>query len=730
MARPQHYFDWHALVREQSDSELVEGTRHRLRWILALFALAAALILGRAAQLEITDGDTFRRLAAIPRERARSTPARRGQIVARDGTILATDRQVPALAIQFRYLQRPLDAEWLRRTARARLPRDKRGQPRQVAAVEERIRAEVSGMHRRLAALCGVSETDWEARTERIDRRVTALAARVDRQRQTRYIDQEMELTADGPGELSAAAILAGLFAPPEPLPPPPVVLAEQTAFHPIVDDPPAELAAEIKRHPAAFPGAKIVHYQRRDYPAASLAAHIVGHVSPQAGVYLRSDRAEPAASDGEVVGLMGIERQFENRLQGRPGVQIESSNVRGAVLGTRNERPAVDGADVILTLDARLQASAEQLLDRGLRQVAKRQESAEAVGGAAMVMDITSGEILAAASAPRFDPNWFARGDARVGGPLDDARRPLFDRVTKMAIPPGSVFKPLVALALVESRVVDPQAAFRCQGYWEDPDRLRCQIFRQHGVGHGDVNLADALAQSCNVYFFDHVTRLGAQPLVDWSTRFGFGAKTNVELPDEAPGHLPRAADLRQMSQTQMLAIGQASLTATPLQVARLYAAIANGGYLVTPKFTRAAVEFAVESAGAPVGAETSRQATDRVRVDRLGDATIRAVAEGLHRAVNDPSGTAFDSARLPWPSVAGKTGTAETGGAGEDHAWFAGYAPAEDPRFVFVVALEHGGSGSRASAVAKAIVQRMQELGYFGAPQLTEKPIPPGKG
>jgi penicillin-binding protein 2 len=726
MARPQHYFDWHQIVREQTDSELVEGTRHRLRWILALFASAAVLILCRAAQLEIAYGDTFRRLAAVPREQARTIPARRGQIVARDGTILATDRQVPALAIQFRYLQRPLDAQWLRRAARARLSRNKRGQPRQVAAVEERIRAQVSGMHRRLAAMCNLSQTDWEARTGRIDRRVSALAARVDRQRQARYIDRETELAAEGSGELSASAILAGLFAPPEPLPPPPVVLAEQTAFHPIVDDPPAELAVEIERHPEAFPGAKIVHYHRRDYPAGSMAAHVVGHVSPQGGVYLRSDRTEPATGDGEVVGLMGIERQFESRLQGHSGVQIETSNLRGALLGTRDERAAVDGADVILTLDARLQASAEQILDRGLRQVVKRQESAEAVGGAALVMDVMTGEILAAASAPRFDPNWFALGDARAGGPLDDARRPLFDRVTKMAIPPGSAFKPLAALALVENRVVDPQAAFRCQGYWEDPDRLRCQIFRQHGIGHGDVKLADALSQSCNVYFFDHVTRLGAQPLVEWAARLGFGEKTNVELPDEAPGHLPPPAQLRQMSQTQMLAIGQGTLTATPLQIARLYAAIANGGYLVTPQFTRAALE----SRASPLGADSGPQGTDRTRVAGLGDATIRAVAEGLHRAVNDPSGTAFDTARLPWPVVAGKTGTAETGGAGEDHAWFAGYAPAEAPRYVFVVALEHGGSGSRASTVAKAIVQRMQELGYFGAPQLTEKPIPPGKG
>ena len=159
---------------------------------------------------------------------------------------------------------------------------------------------------------------------------------------------------------------------------------------------------------------------------------------------------------------------------------------------------------------------------------------------------------------APRFDPNWFASGDPRAAAVLDDRRRPLFDRAAKMAIPPGSVFKPLTALALVQNSVVDPAEAFRCQGYLDEPDRLRCQIFRHHGIGHGDVTLADALAQSCNVYFFHNATRLGAARLVDWAERLGFGRATGMDCVDEAAGRLPTLAELRANSAMQLLAVGQ----------------------------------------------------------------------------------------------------------------------------------------------------------------------------
>ncbi len=397
-------------------------------------------------------------------------------------------------------------------------------------------------------------------------------------------------------------------------------------------------------------------------------------------------------------------------------------------MLSVVERREPASGGDVVITIDAPLQASAEALIDRAVRRLDRQPSESDtaAHGGAIVALDVRTGEVLVAASAPRFDPKWFADGDARVQSVLDDPGRPLFDRAVRMAIPPGSVFKPLVALALLESGVVDPQTVFRCQGYWEDPDRLRCMLFRQQGIGHGDMTLADALVQSCNVYFFEHAIALGAGPLVNWSGKLGFGATSGIELPDEAAGQLPAPEQLRQLRELQSMAIGQGELTATPLQIARLYAAIANGGYLLTPRITRAGVDSESRLRSA---AESEMPAT--ARNAELSPAALAVVREALRRVVDDPSGTAHATVRLPNLTIAGKTGTAETGGGQEDHAWFAGYVPTESPRIAFVVVLEHGGSGSSvAGALARGLVLRMQQLGYFGPLKTAEALFPPGKG
>ena len=702
MLRPPYDVDWSELA-PAPDAKPPANTRHRLRWILGIYALALAMVLSRAVQLELSDGENVRRAAAEPLEKTIALAAPRGRILARDGTVLAADRQAQALAMHFRYLQTPPDARWLRQAARARLTPAQRRDPRQLAAAQQRVRGELADLHRRLAALCHLTLDEWRNRAAAIERRVTNLAASVNRRRLERFQEQAPTPSDDGP--LGVTAILAGLFAPPERLPPAEVVLAEQTAYHPVVVDLPAEVVRAIQDHPDAFPGVTIVHHARRTYPLGSLASGIVGHVGP-------------SADDDAVVGRMGIEHSSETTLRGSPGGAIQFTDRRGKLLSSRTERAAAPGRDVVLTLDPDLQRFAEQLLDRFARRSSDRAEVAiaPAHGGAMLVMDVTSGEILTAASWPRFDPNGFATGDARAQAVLADPRQPLFDRATKMAIPPGSVFKPLTALALLEHRVVDPHSTFTCRGYLRDPDHLRCQIFRSQGVGHGDLTLADALAQSCNVYFFHHAARLGAEPLVNWARRFGFG-------------QLPGAADLTHDSSLEMFAIGQGTLTATPLEVVRMYAAIANGGYLVAPRFTRDALERQPSSS-----ARSASDLTDQTRIAGLDAASLAAVREGLLRVVNDPSGTAYDAVRIDGLSIAGKTGTAETGEDRPDHAWFAGYVPADAPRWAFVVALEHGGSGAAAAgSLAKSLIVRMQQLGYLPKPATATRPaspFPPGKG
>ncbi len=252
----------------------------------------------------------------------------------------------------------------------------------------------------------------------------------------------------------------------------------------------------------------------------------------------------------------------------------------------------------------------------------------------------------------------------------------------------------------------------------------MRCQIFRQHGIGHGDVTLVDALAQSCNVYFFHHVTALGPERLVAWARRFGFGQPVPTATCGERDGgHVPAPAELRLPAALESLAVGQGTLTATPLEVVRMYAAIANGGYLLPVRLVRDARDVRADEAA------SSADLPEGCRIAGLSAASLATVREGLRRVVDDPAGTAFGTVRMRDLAVAGKTGTAQTGGDG-DHAWFAGYAPAAAPRFAFVVAVEQGGSGADvAGAMCRHLLERMSQLGYFGHLSTAGK-MPPGRG
>jgi len=436
------------------------------------------------------------------------------------------------------------------------------------------------------------------------------------------------------------------------------IIVGEELDHHVIVEDVPRAVVAEIEADPLRYPGVKIVPIRRRTYPHGPLACHVLGHLGP--------GDAPPSR-----VGRMGVERRYESVLAGQ--------------------------RDMVLTIDPKLQATAESLLDDAMRRRAISRPNAKPSGGAIVVMDCHSGAILAAASAPRFDPNRFAGIDSdEAAALLDDPAHPFFDRVSRMAIPPGSVFKTLTAIALVEASVLQPEAAVDCRGYLHRPDQWRCAVYRRQGIGHGEIALADALAQSCNVYFFLHAARLRPEDLADWASRFGFGQPTGVDLPAEAPGTLPAPAGWT-AADTQLAAIGQGPLEVTPLQVARMMAAVANNGKLVTPH---------VADGPGPLPQP----------IPGLHPATLGAIREGLKRTVCDPKGTGYGTVRLESVAIAGKTGTAETGDEG-DHAWFAGYAPAENPRIVLVVALEHAGDGAEAAGpVAKRLVMRLEQLGYCG--------------
>lgn len=742
MPRPDRHFDWHRVSPSADDAAVIDSRARLSLWPVAV-AILLALVWLRMAWLERRDGAAYRELADQPLEHRELLPAPRGRILTRDGTVLAQDEQRLALAVSYRWLEEPPQEAWLRRQARARLSAAEQRDARRVAREIAQLRDERTRLHAELAALCGQDADAWCASVARVQSRVEAIRRNVNAARRRAYLagSDSSPTTGDEPSTARASGAgdwLRRLLVPPDDRrPPADIAVAEELEHHTVFEGLSLEAAAAIEARPDAYPGARVVQSPHRRYPQGTLAANLVGHLG-RASDDRSNDVASTPLPAAAPVGVMGIERQLEARLRGRWGEDVEVVDHAGHVLASFRRAEPVRGRDVVLSINAQLQATCEQLVERALaRRGTTAAGSTTHGGGAIVVLEAHSGAILAAASGPTFSPEGFTHGQrAAVAAALDDPDRPLVDRTCRMALPPGSVFKVLSAVALLESGEVRPQTALACQGYWRQPDELRCAVYRRNGRGHGEVDLAGALACSCNVYFFEHAAQAGAGPLVDWAERFGFGQRTGIDLPDEATGRLPRIDqspdDLnpgRAQTAAQLLAIGQGELTATPLQVARCLAAIANGGQLVTPYV----VSTLGLDASAPHDEDQSAGARDEAsqlpngefpelagraprKIAGLDARHLAAVREGLQRVVDDPDGTAHDSLGNSQLAIAGNTGTAQAGAGVADHAWFAGYAPADAPRVVVVVALEHAGEASVAAGpVARLVFERLAELGYL---------------
>jgi len=464
------------------------------------------------------------------------------------------------------------------------------------------------------------------------------------------------------------------------------------------------------------LPGVRLDHVIRRDYPYGPFASHVLGYMNEISSEELRAKKQE-SYHPGDLVGRVGIERQLEGYLRGRTGFQkvvvdrrgVPKTNIRDLVEGAITQEP-IPGNNVFLTMDMDLQ----RLSERAMRN---------ASAGAAVVVDVATGRILAAVSKPDFDPNEMSghlsmEAQARI---LADRFHPLRDKVLSETYFPGSTFKVVTALAALEDKLISPEEHTKCHGFFEIGKR-RFKCTKTHGV----VALYDAIVQSCNVYFYE----LGARPgMLDRLSRFGtdmgLGAPTGLGMNGEEAGFIATEEWYReqkrlnpknegfQVGHALNAAIGQETRV-TLLQMAMLYAAIANGGKLWLPQI--------VERIESPTG-QILEEFPPRVRRElSISADNLAIVRQALVGVVNEPKGTAYKARPDDGLEVAGKTGTAQVrhmGKRGEpvssyeqnDHAWFAGFAPAGNPRIAFAVLVEHGGHGGDVAApVAMEIAH-----GYF---------------
>ncbi len=727
--RPVHH--WSLRIGASAGQGTNTSPATRLFLLFGVCVLPLIVIVARLGQLQSQLQPDYVAPYLQVRHETESIPAREGRILAADGSVLADDLASYDVLVHYRWLEEPVDPKWLTRKAWEQLSRAERRQPALVAAREQQILTRRRQIQAELATLCGHTHDEFITASREIQIRVEKIWSSVE-QRLTARREQAAVNTA--PDDVATPfwqhwwdRVQQELFQPPDRRRLEPLIIIEQEDYHLLWSGIPEAAATRILAHPERFPGIKTRLRTRRVYPHRDLAAHLLGARTP-----LREDERpegdESLAGENPVRGRTGLERYYDHRLHGKPGRLVRTLNRHGEVLESRVETPPQHGQDLVLTLDLELQQRAEQMLDRALRQQsldgddaspAIPAQSAPPPGGCVVAIDVHTGALLAAAAAPRFDANLLISADSAQWNALAaDPRKPFYPRLTHMALPPGSVFKALTSAALLQSGTLTPDDSIPCIGYLDRPDQHRCLIYRHYGIGHGDTRLADALCHSCNVYFFAGARRSGPEALVAWAEHFGFGSPTGIDLPGETGGNLPRPDNTAPQARrwyagdTLGLAIGQSSLTVTPLQIARMMAAIANGGYLVTPHLATSGGPTRVDASAddvRPVFAHPEPQ-----RISGLTAESLAAIQEGLYRVVHDPTGTGYKTVRLKDITIAGKTGTAEAGGGLPDHAWFAGYTPADQPRIAFAVVLEHGGSGSKAAGpIARELVQSLLDLG-----------------
>ena len=458
-----------------------------------------------------------------------------------------------------------------------------------------------------------------------------------------------------------------------------------------------------VESHQLDIPGVNVEVGTKRQYPADGLVAHLlgyVGEVNPQELTLFPSYRM------GDLIGKFGVEKKWESTLRGQGGGQQIEVDATGKRLRMLGEVEAHAGQGLVLTIDQDLQQKTEAAL--------------EGKEGAIVVLDVRSGEILAMASRPTFDPNVFARGikTDEWRHLIADPLHPLSNRAIQGQYPPGSTFKVIMAAAALEKELVTPSTRFFCPGGLPFGGRVfRCW---KKG-GHGSVNLQQAIAQSCDVYFYQLGQRLGINTIADYARRFGLGKPLGIALDHEAGGLIPDSAWKKQVlnapwyaGETLSVVIGQGYVTATPLQMAVVAATIANGGTVYRPHIAKRVIDDA---------RQTIREyAPEVMNTVDLKPETVQLVREGMRDVVNASTGTG-KKARLPDILVAGKTGTSQviagTRGKGKllprqyrDHAWFIAFAPVDAPEVAVACLIEHAGEGGGAVA---APVARQVLADYF---------------
>lgn len=489
--------------------------------------------------------------------------------------------------------------------------------------------------------------------------------------------------------------------------------------------------AVQLQENAQSLTGVNIVVEPTRVYHQGTLASHIIGYASR-----ISKRNQDDFAKLGDTykydvddkVGQTGIEKTFEEYLRGEDGEKQIDMSVDGTVTGEYTSKEAIGGADIVLTIDANLQRIAEESLARNIERIRNGElgDAAPAEGGAAVAINVKTGEVLAMASYPDYEPGLFYNGisTSKFNEYKENPYHPLSSKAMQGAYAPGSIFKMITAIAALESGVTDSKERINDSGPYYgivtgNTDDPACWYYNDYGRGHGYLNIAQAIQKSCNYFFFEVSQRMGIEAIEKYARYFGLGSKTGIEIVGENSGTLATREVAKQKgevwsaAQTAYASIGQGFNTFTPLQMCKYLAMVANGGN----KLDVSIIKSVIKSNGTQVSKGEIDEfinkklglTNDETEDLQISDATMYTVLEGMRSVTEGEGGTAYTTFKDFSISVGGKTGSAEAGKRTD--GWFAGFAPYEDPEIAVVVMVENGHHGFYTAEIVKEIIYE-----YFG--------------
>ena len=488
-----------------------------------------------------------------------------------------------------------------------------------------------------------------------------------------------------------------------------------------IAKDVSRESAVKLGEQSIYFPGISATNEPMVSYPSGSLASHILGYVGNITETEL--DGREDTYGINDVIGKVGIQYVFEEYLRGKDGIKQLDMSVDGTITDEYITQEAVAGSDVILTIDANLQAATEKALANNIKKIAGGgfSKRSDAKAGAAVVMNVKTGEILAMASYPDYEPELFVNGISKKK--LDEYNKGdnIFNRAISGVYAPGSTFKMITAIAGLETGVITPTEKINDIGVYKKAHEPACWIWNSYGMSHGWLNVTEAITHSCNYFFYEVGYRATIDNIAKYAKYYGLGEKTNVELPMEEKGIVAtrdkakERGDEWQIGETLSAAIGQSYNSYTPIQMAKYISMLANGGEPIDVTIVKSindvngnqvSKEDITKFVNAKLG--LTKEKKENLNIKKKN---IDAILKGMKGVTSEEGGTAYSTFANFNIELGGKTGSAQTDVQGKINGWFVGFAPYEEPEIAVVVLVENAGSGSYTAEVARDILQE-----YFG--------------